>query len=171
MSAPENITNGSDTGKLGVGSWAAIVSEAVVNASGNMGKGLELSRNELVCMPTYSAVETLVGFGFNSFLNASAHGELRAPDGGVFDLNIPEACHEWVNVKCMGGSIAQGWGVIKSEAKSDREFMREALNSVSQMQASGAGCVLLIVSLVSGVLHNRLRESLFKSLTDEDEWE
>jgi hypothetical protein len=170
MSRSENITNGSDTGNVRPGSWSAIMDEANQNSEAEA-LSVKLSLNEIICMPTHVAVETVIGMGRNPFLKASEQGKLRGPDGDRFEINIPEACYKWVNVRCLPSSPAQQWGVTKAEGLTEYEFMRESMNAAAQMGAQGSGLVLLIVSVISGILHDKFREVFIRALTDDNTWQ
>jgi len=133
-------------------------------------QNFELSLKDVVAMHTHAAIECVLGIGLNPFLRASHHGRLFAPDGEVFELNISEACYRWPNLTCMVGSQASGWGVAKTTSTTDTEFIRETINCATQMQAQGAGMVLLLASVVTGTTHDRLREILLRAFADDEKW-
>lgn len=83
---------------------------------------------------------------------------------------MSEACYKWVNVKCMQGSSASSWGVGTTDLKSDAEFIHQAVNQASQMEAQGLGFALFVVSIISGTLHDRFRETLMRYLTTDETW-
>lgn len=62
-------------------------------------------------------------------------------------------------------------GVTKAEGLTEYEFMRESMNAAAQMGAQGSGLVLLIVSVISGILHDKFREVFIRALTDDSTWQ
>ena len=163
-----NVTNGSDTGNRG--SWSSIVGEAINGFNGNSGGDWSLSLSDIMKMSSVAAVESLIGLGRNPFLGTAPQGKLMSPDGSSFDINISETCYRWVNVKCMPNSPAESWGVTRTSSKNEHEFLREIISCGSQMRAQGLGLVLLLVSVISGTLHDRLRDILMRFLSCDEDW-
>ena len=165
----ENVTNGSDTGNTA--SWSSLVNEAIGTSDDSIDQlkdGLDLKK--IVNLPLHVSMETLLGVGQNPFLKASPCGRLVGPDGAPFDLSIPEACYKWVNIRCQPGSVAEGWGVGRTETKTDGDFSCEVMSYSSAMRATGPGVFTLFVYLSSGTMLDRLKDIFLRFITEDDDF-
>ena len=161
----ENITNGSDTGNPA--SWLSLVTEAVGCTEDVFDMDTMLDLKKLVNLPLHAGFESVLGLGLNPFLKASPLGKMVAPDGSAFDLSVSEACFKWVNIRCQAGSVADGWGVLKTDTTNDADFACELTACAAALKASGPALFALFAYLSSGT---KLKDIFLRFITDDDDF-